>query len=115
MSKIIVASRNDRALFEWQSRRERVAISHDSECKSAGSACYIHSDHNRKVVENCKSFFFLLTFSSCFFKEEKVRIVFKKCFLKCTFLSLYLRGKEKEKYQKKEKTRHSFLRSYERE
>ena len=52
--------------------------------------------------------------------------------LKCTFLSLYLRGKDfsfyfqvgkctyklkvftPEKYQKKEKTRHCFLRSYER-
>ena len=28
----------------------------------------------------------------------------------CTFLSLYLRGKEKEMYPKKEKTRNSFLR-----
>ena len=34
--------------------------------------------------------------------------------IKCTFLSLYLRGKEKEKYQKKEKTRYRSLRSYER-
>ena len=78
--------------YERQSHRERVAISHDSERKSAGFACYIHSDHNRKVVENCKSFFFLLTFSSCFFKEEKVRIVFKKCFFEMYFsFSLFAR------------------------
>ena len=31
----------------------------------------------RKSVENNESFFFLLTFSSCFFKEEKVRIILK--------------------------------------
>ena len=34
--------------------------------------------------------------------------------MKCPFLSLLLRGKEKEKNEKKEKTRYRFLRSYER-
>ena len=48
-------------------------------------------------------------------QEEKSKDSFEmKDFFKCTFLSIYLRCKEKEKYQKKEKTRHSFLRSYER-
>ncbi len=33
-------------------------------------------------------------------------------FYRCPFLSLYLRGKEKEKDQKKEKARHRFLQPY---
>ena len=62
-------------------------------------------------------FSFLLTFLFLFRnKKEKSKNYFeiKKVFLKCPFLSLYLRGKEKEKDQKKEKTRYRFLRSYER-
>ena len=34
--------------------------------------------------------------------EERLELIFK---ILCTFLSLYLLGREKEKYQKKERTR----------
>ena len=39
-------------LFERQSHRERVAISHDSERESASSACNIHFVNARKSVGN---------------------------------------------------------------